>query len=421
MTEGTLEKLRILAESAKYDVSCSSSGTVRRGVKGDGIGNTVGGIGICHSFADDGRCIALLKVMLTNYCMYDCAYCINRRSNDIKRATMSVSEVVEVTMEFYRRNYIEGLFLSSGVVRNPDYTMERLARVAQDLRTVHRFNGYIHLKSIPGASRELVNQAGLYADRMSVNIEIPNEGSLKYLAPEKDFKSVYEPMGYIRQGVLENTEDRRKFRNAPRFVPAGQSTQMIVGASPEHDRDILKLSSALYATPTMRRVYYSGYIPVNTYDSRLPVTKQPPLVRENRLYQADWLMRFYGFRAEEIADEQTPRLDLDIDPKLAWALRHPEFFPVDVNRADYEALLRVPGVGVKSARLIVSSRRYRTLTMQSLRQIGVVMKKAQYFVRCRELTTGQGVNELRPEQVRRLLTAPKRQKPDKNEGQLTLF
>lgn len=218
MTEGTLEKLRILAESAKYDVSCSSSGTVRRGVKGDGIGNTVGGIGICHSFADDGRCIALLKVMLTNYCMYDCAYCINRRSNDIKRATMSVSEVVEVTMEFYRRNYIEGLFLSSGVVRNPDYTMERLARVAQELRTVHRFNGYIHLKSIPGASRELVNQAGLYADRMSINIEIPNEGSLKYLAPEKDFKSVYEPMGYIRQGVLENTEDRRKFRNAPRFV-----------------------------------------------------------------------------------------------------------------------------------------------------------------------------------------------------------
>ncbi len=220
--------MRILAESAKYDVSCSSSGTVRRGVKGDGIGNTVGGIGICHSFADDGRCIALLKVMLTNYCMYDCAYCINRRSNDIKRATMSVSEVVEVTMEFYRRNYIEGLFLSSGVVRNPDYTMERLARVAQELRTVHRFNGYIHLKSIPGASRELVNQAGLYADRMSINIEIPNEGSLKYLAPEKDFKSVYEPMGYIRQGVLENTEDRRKFRNAPRFVPAGQSTQMIV-------------------------------------------------------------------------------------------------------------------------------------------------------------------------------------------------
>lgn len=418
MTEGTLEKLRILAESAKYDVSCSSSGTVRRGVKGDGIGNTVGGIGICHSFADDGRCIALLKVMLTNYCMYDCAYCINRRSNDIKRATMSVSEVVEVTMEFYRRNYIEGLFLSSGVVRNPDYTMERLARVAQDLRTVHRFNGYIHLKSIPGASRELVNQAGLYADRMSVNIEIPNEGSLKYLAPEKDFKSVYEPMGYIRQGVLENTEDRRKFRNAPRFVPAGQSTQMIVGASLEHDRDILKLSSALYATPTMRRVYYSGYIPVNTYDSRLPVTKQPPLVRENRLYQADWLMRFYKFSADEIADDSHPDLELEIDPKLSWALRHPEFFPVDVNRADYEMILRIPGVGVKSATLIVNARRFRRLTSDHLRKIGVVMKRARYFITCGELEACC-VADVSPEYVRRQLTAPVKKVSD-NSLQLTL-
>ncbi len=418
MTEGTLEKLRILAESAKYDVSCSSSGTVRRGVKGDGIGNTVGGIGICHSFADDGRCIALLKVMLTNYCMYDCAYCINRRSNDIKRATMSVSEVVEVTMEFYRRNYIEGLFLSSGVVRNPDYTMERLARVAQELRTVHRFNGYIHLKSIPGASRELVNQAGLYADRMSINIEIPNEGSLKYLAPEKDFKSVYEPMGYIRQGVLENTEDRRKFRNAPRFVPAGQSTQMIVGASPEHDRDILKLSSALYATPTMRRVYYSGYIPVNTYDSRLPVTKQPPLVRENRLYQADWLMRFYKFSADEIADDSHPDLELEIDPKLSWALRHPEFFPVDVNRADYEMILRIPGVGVKSATLIVNARRFRRLTSDHLRKIGVVMKRARYFITCGELEACC-VADVSPDYVRRQLTAPVKKVGD-NSLQLTL-
>ncbi len=410
--------MRILAESAKYDVSCSSSGTVRRGVKGDGIGNTVGGIGICHSFADDGRCIALLKVMLTNYCMYDCAYCINRRSNDIKRATMSESEVVEVTMEFYRRNYIEGLFLSSGVVRNPDYTMERLARVAQELRTVHRFNGYIHLKSIPGASRELVNQAGLYADRMSINIEIPNEGSLKYLAPEKDFKSVYEPMGYIRQGVLENTEDRRKFRNAPRFVPAGQSTQMIVGASPEHDRDILKLSSALYATPTMRRVYYSGYIPVNTYDSRLPVTKQPPLVRENRLYQADWLMRFYKFSADEIADDSHPDLELEIDPKLSWALRHPEFFPVDVNRADYEMILRIPGVGVKSATLIVNARRFRRLTSDHLRKIGVVMKRARYFITCGELEACC-VADVSPEYVRRQLTAPVKKVGD-NSLQLTL-
>ena len=420
MTEATLQKLKILAESAKYDVSCSSSGTVRRGKKGDGVGNTVGGVGICHSFADDGRCISLLKVMLTNVCMYDCAYCINRRSNDIPRATLSVTELVDITMEFYRRNYIEGLFLSSGVVRNPDYTMERLVRVAQDLRTVHRFNGYIHLKSIPGASQELVNLAGRYADRMSVNIEIPDEGSLKYLAPEKNFKSVYEPMGFIRQGVLENKEDRKRLRHVPRFVPAGQSTQMIVGASPERDRDILRLSSALYATPTMRRVYYSGYVPVNTYDPRLPVLKQPPLVRENRLYQADWLMRFYHFTAEEIADDSHPDLELEIDPKLSWALRHPEAFPVDVNRADYEMILRIPGVGVKSATLIVNARRFRRLTSEHLRKIGVVMKRAKYFITCGELESAC-VADVSPEYVRRQLTAPpqKRLKGD-NPLQMTL-
>ena len=319
MTEATLEKLKILAAAAKYDVSCSSSGTVRRN-DGKGVGNTVGGVGICHSFAADGRCIALLKVMLTNYCKYDCAYCINRRSNDIPRATLSVSELVGITMEFYRRNYIEGLFLSSGVVRNPDYTMERIARIAKELRTVHRFNGYIHLKSIPGASRELVSEAGRYADRMSVNIEIPNEESLKFLAPDKDYSSIYQPMNFIRQGVLECEEDRKKFVNVPRFVPAGQSTQMIVGASRDTDRDILRVSSSLYSMPTMRRVYYSGYVSVNSYDSRLPVLRQPPLVRENRLYQADWLMRFYHFKADEITDGDNPNLDLEVDPKLAWAL-----------------------------------------------------------------------------------------------------
>lgn len=404
MTEDALDRLRILVESAKYDVSCSSSGTVRRNTAG-GVGNTVGGVGICHSFAADGRCISLLKVMLTNYCMYDCAYCINRRSNDIRRATLSVSEVVDITMEFYRRNYIEGLFLSSGVVRNPDYTMERLVRIAQQLRTVHRFNGYIHLKSIPGASRELVARAGLYADRMSVNIEIPDENSLKRLAPEKNFKSVYAPMSYIRQGVLENKEDRRKFRHAPRFVPAGQSTQMIVGASPERDRDILRLSSALYDTPTMRRVYYSGYVPVNTYDSRLPVLKQPPLVRENRLYQADWLMRFYHFRVDEIVDDRYPDLDLEIDPKLAWALRNPQCFPVDVNRADYEMILRVPGIGVKSATLIVNARKFRRLTSLHLKKMGAVMKRARYFITCGELSQGS-VADLTPEYVRAVLTAP---------------
>ena len=405
MTEATLEKLKILAAAAKYDVSCSSSGTVRRN-DGKGVGNTVGGVGICHSFAADGRCIALLKVMLTNYCMYDCAYCINRRSNDIPRATLSVSEVVDITMEFYRRNYIEGLFLSSGVVRNPDYTMERIARIAKDLRLIHRFNGYIHLKSIPGASRELVNEAGRYADRMSVNIEIPREQSLKYLAPEKDHKSVYEPMGFIRQGVLQCQEDKKKMRHVPRFVPGGQSTQMIVGASPDTDRDILLTSSALYSMPTMRRVYYSGYVSVNQYDSRLPALKQPPLVRENRLYQADWLMRFYQFKAEEITDEGNPNLDLEVDPKLGWALRHPEVFPVDVNRAPYEMILRVPGIGVKSAALIVSARRYRHLNSSHLSKIGVAMKRAKYFITCGELVA-PSIADTSPEYVRRLLTARK--------------
>lgn len=416
MNEQVLHKLKVLAESAKYDVSCSSSGTVRRGKAGM-VGNTVGGVGICHSFAEDGRCISLLKVMLTNYCIYDCAYCINRRSNDIPRATLSVTELVELTMEFYRRNYIEGLFLSSGVVRNPDYTMERLVRVAKDLRTIHRFNGYIHLKSIPGASQELVHEAGLYADRLSVNIEIPKEENLKLLAPEKDHRSVYAPMRYIWQGVLENHEERKKFRHAPRFVPAGQSTQMIVGATNETDKDILRLSSALYGQPTMRRVYYSGYVPVNTYDPRLPVLKQPPLVRENRLYQADWLMRFYQFKVDEIVDDAHPDLDLEVDPKLAWALRHPEQFPVDVNRADYEMLLRVPGIGVKSARLIVASRRFGRLGCYQLKKLGAVMKKAQYFIVCNELPM-LTVNELTPQGVRRLLV--KRNTKTDNDRQLTL-
>ncbi|WP_321478476.1 putative DNA modification/repair radical SAM protein [uncultured Bacteroides sp.] len=416
MNADVLEKLKVLAESAKYDVSCSSSGTVRSNQKG-GLGNTVGGWGICHSFAEDGRCISLLKIMLTNYCMYDCAYCINRRSNDLRRATLSVSELVGLTIEFYRRNYIEGLFLSSGVVRSPDYTMERLVRVVKDLRLIHHFNGYIHLKSIPGASRELVNEAGLYADRMSVNIEIPNEESLKRLAPEKDFKSVFQPMKYIQQGVLESNEDRKKYRYAPRFVPAGQSTQMIVGATAETDKDILGLSSALYDRPTMKRVYYSGYVSVNTYDSRLPALKQPPLVRENRLYQADWLMRFYQFKVDEIVNDAYPDLDLELDPKLSWALRHPEQFPVDVNKADYEMLLRVPGIGVKSAKFIVASRRYSRLGSYQLKKIGVVMKKAQYFITCNELSVRK-VNEMAPHVMRQLLLPSSHKKRDDRQLQL---
>ena len=419
-----MEKLRILAESAKYDVSCSSSGTVRSGKKGM-VGNTVGGVGICHSFADDGRCISLLKVMLTNHCMYDCAYCVNRRSNDIKRATLSVSELEEITMEFYRRNYIEGLFLSSGVVRNPDYTMERLTAIVRDLRLVHRFNGYIHLKAIPGASQELLNVAGRYADRMSVNIEIPREESLKMLAPEKDHQSVFQPMKLIQQGVLENKEDRQRMRHAPRFVPAGQSTQMIVGATQDSDREILTMSSLLYGQPSMRRVYYSGYVSVNTFDTRLPVLKQPPLVRENRLYQADWLLRFYHFKVEEIVDDLHPNLDLEVDPKLAWALRHPEAFPVDINTADYEMLLRVPGLGTKSAWLIVNSRRFNCLTTFDLKKMGVVMKKAKYFITCHELGASDlrpllGINELSPERLRPLLVSKTEQKLAAKEAQLSL-
>ena len=416
MNANVLEKLKILAESAKFDVSCASSGTSRGHQKG-AIGSAAGW-GICHSFAADGRCIALLKIMLTNSCMYDCAYCINRRSNDIPRATFAVSELVELTIEFYRRNYIEGLFLSSGVVRNPDYTMERMVRVVKDLRTLHRFNGYIHMKSIPGASEALVREAGLYADRLSVNIEIPNEASLQALAPEKNFQSVFTPMRYIQQGVVQSAEERRHFRSAPRFAPAGQSTQMIIGATPDNDQSILRLSSALYRRQSMKRVYYSGYIHINTYDTRLPALKQAPLVRENRLYQADWLLRFYQFRVEEIVDDSHPNLELDIDPKLSWALRHPENFPVDVNRADYEQLLRVPGIGVKSAKAILLARRYGRLGTYQLKRIGVVLKKAQYFITTCELPTPT-IQEITPEGVRRLLVKPNPRAAD--ERQLSLF
>jgi len=409
MDEKVLEKLKVLAESAKYDVSCASSGTSRSSKSG-GIGSAAGW-GICHSFSEDGRCIALLKIMLTNHCIYDCAYCINRRSNDLPRATLSVTELVNLTIEFYRRNYIEGLFLSSGVVRSPDYTMERLVKAIKDLRTVYRFNGYIHMKSIPGASQELVNEAGLYADRLSVNIEIPNETSLKVLAPEKDFQSVFGPMKYIQQGMLQSIEERKRFRYAPRFAPAGQSTQMIVGATADTDKDILNLSSSLYLRPSMKRVYYSGFVPVNSYDTRLPMLKQPPLVRENRLYQADWLLRFYQFKVDEIVNDAYPDLDLELDPKLSWALRNPHCFPLDINRADYEMLLRVPGIGVKSAQLIVTSRRFARIGSLQLKKMGVVMKKAKYFITCHELPT-LTINELHPEMVRTLLL-PKNKTDDR--------
>jgi putative DNA modification/repair radical SAM protein len=409
MNPQIFDKLKTLADAAKYDVSCASSG-VTRGNPGKSLGSTAGW-GICHSFTEDGRCVSLLKIMLTNRCIYDCAYCMNRRSNDIPRNTFSVSELVELTIEFYRRNYIEGLFLSSGIVRNADYTMERMVKVAKDLRLVHRFNGYIHLKSIPGAGRELIAEAGLYADRLSCNIEMPSEESLKLIAPDKNYQSIYRPMHYIQQGFLQGAEEKKKYRHAPRFAPAGQSTQMIIGATPDDDKQILTLADALYRRPAMKRVYYSGYIHINTYDTRLPALPVPPMVRENRLYQADWLMRFYQFKVNEIVDEVHPNLDLEIDPKLSWALRHPEAFPIDVNTAEYEMILRIPGVGVKSAKLIVASRRYGRLTSEHLRKMGVVMKRAKYFITCNELPTFT-VQETGPEYIRKALTAPPKKKKD---------
>jgi len=414
MNPAIFDKLKVLAEAAKYDVSCASSGTTRKNTA-KGIGSAAGW-GICHSFTEDGRCVSLLKIMLTNYCIYDCAYCVNRASNDVPRATFRVSEIVDLTIEYYRRNYIEGLFLSSGVVRNADYTMERMVAVAKDLRTIHRYNGYIHLKAIPGASPELMSQAGLYADRLSVNIEIPSEESLKLIAPQKDYQSVLMPMGYIHQRFLESKEEKKKYRYAPKYAPAGQSTQMVIGASPENDRQILNLANFLYQQPSMKRVYYSGYIPVNLADTRLPALSAPPLVRENRLYQADWLMRFYKFNIDEIVNEQYPDLDLELDPKLAYALRHPELFPIDVNTADHEMILRIPGVGVKSARLIVASRRYGKLTLEHLRKMGVVTKRAKYFITCNELPV-LTVNEIQPENLRQLFVG-KKQGRIKDENQL---
>lgn len=398
--ESTLEKLKILADAAKYDVSCASSGTTR-GNPAKTLG-TAAGWGICHSFTADGRCISLFKILMTNHCIYDCAYCSNRRTNELKRVAFTPQELAELTIEFYRRNYIEGLFLSSGVIRNPDYTMEQMIAVVKELREVHRFNGYIHMKSIPGASQLLVNRAGMYVDRLSVNIEIPTEESLKKLAPEKDYLSVWKPMKYIKQGILENSEDRKKFSKTPKFAPAGQSTQMIIGATPENDNQILTLASKLYNVESMKRVYYSGYIHINQNDDRLPVLQQPPLVREHRLYQADWLMRFYNFQVNEIVNEENPTLDLEIDPKISWALRHPDFFPIDVNTAPYEAILRIPGVGVLSAKKIITARRYGKLTSEQLKKIGVVMKRAKYFIVCRELPMNT-VNEVSPEYVRKQL------------------
>jgi len=419
MRQSALEKLKVLAGAAKYDVSCASSGT-ERGNSCSSLGNA-NAWGICHSFSEDGRCIALLKIMLSNHCAYDCAYCVNRRSNDIPRATFTPEELIDLTIGFYRRNYIEGLFLSSGVIKNPDYTMERIIKVARELRTVHRFNGYIHLKSIPGSSPALVREAGLYADRLSVNLEIPTEANLKLLAPDKNYKNIFLPMTTIRQGILESKEDRLKFRKAPRYSPAGQSTQMIVGATPENDRQILLMSNMLYSAQKLKRVYYSGYIPVNSYDKRLPALTRPTALREHRLYQADWLMRFYQFRVDEIVNDRYPNLDENLDPKLSYALRHPEIFPVDINKAPLEMILRVPGIGPRSARAIILSRRYHSLHSEQLRKLGVVMKRARYFITCGELGCST-VQELKPEYLRKLFVAGEQPGPKAGRPvQLSLF
>lgn len=396
----TLDKLKILAGSARYDASCASSGSSRSGGEGT-LGNASSG-GICHSWSDDGRCVSLLKVLLSNDCRYDCAYCVNRSSNPVQRASFTVEELVALTIRFYRRNYIEGLFLSSAVMRSPDYTMERMVTVLRRLREEERFFGYVHMKVIPGCSRELVQKAGLYADRLSVNIELPSGESLNRLAPQKQKESILKPMSFLGEAISANRLERKKSRRVPRFSPAGQSTQMIIGASPESDHRILLLSQGLYKKMNLKRVYYSAYVPVNE-DNRLPVLAKPPLNREHRLYQADWLLRNYGFSADEILSEGHPFLDEHLDPKAAWALRHPEFFPVDVNRADYRALLRVPGIGVTSAKRIVAARRYAAFTPDDLKKIGVVMKRARFFITC----SGRPVERLfdKPALIRRKLLA----------------
>ncbi len=377
-----LEKLTILTDAAKYDAACTSSG-VKRSFQQGKIGNTSSSIaGCCHSFSADGRCVTLLKVLMTNCCVYDCKYCVNRRSNDVRRTAFTPRELAELTIGFYRRNYIEGLFLSSGVLRSADYTTEQMIQALHILRQEYGFNGYIHAKAIPGTAPELVHQLGLLADRMSVNIELPSQQGLQTLAPDKSKEAILRPMGLIRDTVLENKQAIVKYRHAPRFAPAGQSTQLIVGATQDSDRHILRLTEALYQKYRLKRVFYSAYVPV-VENSLLPaLDTKPPLLREHRLYQADWLLRFYGFQAAELLDEGHPNFDPQLDPKCSWAVAHLEQFPVEVMRADYEVLLRVPGIGPTSARRIVSARRTAHLRFEDLKKLGVVVKRAQYFLLC---------------------------------------
>jgi putative DNA modification/repair radical SAM protein len=375
-----MKKLTLLTDAAKYDVACTSSGVNRSG-RGGAIGSAAA-CGICHSFAGDGRCISLLKVLMSSACQYDCAYCVNRRSNDTPRATFQSRELADLTMAFYRRNYIEGLFLSSAVAGTADRTCEMMLDTMRILREEYRFGGYIHCKAIPGADPLLIERMGLYADRMSVNIELPSQASLHLLAPEKNRDNILGPMKRIASGIQENSRALTLYRHAPKFAPAGQSTQMIVGATPESDRTILTLAEALYGRFNLKRVFYSAYIPLNHDKLLPPVGTPPPLLREHRLYQADWLLRFYGFRASELLDDHRPNLDPGLDPKCNWAVGHLDQFPVDVNHAPYELLLRIPGVGVKSAGRILQARRQGALDFEALRKLGVVLKRAQHFVTC---------------------------------------
>lgn len=412
------EKLAILADAAKYDAACTSSG-VYRGHRDGMIGST-SDAGCCHSFSADGRCVTLLKVLLSNDCCYNCKYCVNRCTNDTPRATFTPEELAELTIGFYRRNYIEGLFLSSGVLRSPDYTTELMIRALSLLRHEYRFNGYIHAKAIPGTSPELIEQLGLLADRMSVNIELPSEAGLKSLAPNKTKSAILRPMTQIRDRNIENKQELVKYRHAPKFAPAGQSTQLIVGATQDNDLHILNLTQSLYDRYRLKRVFYSAYVPV-VENALLPsLDTKPPLLREHRLYQADWLLRFYGFRAHELLDESAPDFDPLLDPKCCWAMRHPEFFPVEVNRADYEALLRVPGIGVTSARRVLVARRTGPLHADDLKKLGVVLKRAQYFLTC----SGQLATPLRLTQsgIRAsLLSVERAALPAQPMEQLSLF
>jgi len=402
------KKLSILADAAKYDASCASSGS-RRATPEQGLGNT-NGMGICHSYTPDGRCVSLLKILLTNFCIYDCRYCVNRVSSDVRRARFSVSEVVDLTLEFYRRNYIEGLFLSSGIIQNPDYTMEQLVAVARTLREEHHYGGYIHLKAIPRAAEELLAEAGRWADRVSVNIELPTEHDLTQLAPEKKRTDIEQSMLDLKVRIDAHREDSQAGFKSPPFAPAGQSTQMIIGATPTPDAEILSTARHLYEQKKLRRVYYSAYSPIPHADTRLPA-QTPPLVREHRLYQADWLLRFYGFQVNELVNPAKPNLELEVDPKLAWALEHRDQFPVDVNTATREMLLRIPGLGVKTVDKILRSRRHRRLRAKDLQTLRIPWSRVQHFVtavdhkpRSRSLESPQLARQLQPKPRRQQLT-----------------